>query len=64
MTSCVLTSALNLCILIMTNYKVCLLECMSYGNNFEILEELSNNLSHKTYDGEATYPWLGMQSAL
>lgn len=24
---------------------------MSYGNNFEITEEISDNLSHKTYNG-------------
>ncbi len=35
----------------MTNYNFFLLECMSYGNNFEILEELLDNLLHKTYDG-------------
>ena len=51
MTSWVLTSVLNLYKSIMTNYRVALPECMSYGNDFIILEELSNNLSHKTYDG-------------
>jgi len=31
---------LHLCIFIMTNYKVSLLESMSYGNDFEISEDL------------------------
>ena len=35
----------------MTNYRVPLLEYISYGNNFIILKNLSNNLSHKTFDG-------------
>ena len=35
----------------MTNYKVSLPECMSYGNNLEISKHLWDNLSHKTYDG-------------
>lgn len=42
---------LNLCILIMNKHRVPILECMSYGSDFEISEELWNNLSHKTYDG-------------
>jgi len=34
----------------MTNYRVSLQECMSYGNDFIILENLSDTLSHKTYN--------------
>jgi len=51
MTSRVLTFVLNLYISIMTNYRVPLSECMSYGNDFIILEKFSDNLSHKTFDG-------------
>ena len=35
----------------MTNYRVDLLKCMSYGNDFIISENLSDNLSHKTFYG-------------
>jgi len=35
----------------MTNYRVFLPEFMSYGNKFEVSEELWDNLSHKTFDG-------------
>jgi len=35
----------------MTTYQVSLPECMSYGNDFIILEKLSDNLSHEIYDG-------------
>jgi len=35
----------------MTNYKVSLPECMSYGNDFIVSEKLSDNLSHKAYNG-------------
>ena len=36
----------------MVNYVVALLECMSYRNDFIILENLLNYLSHKTFDGQ------------
>lgn len=53
MTSWVLTYVLNLCVYIMTSYRVSLWECMSYENNFIISKNLSDNLSHKAYDGWA-----------
>lgn len=47
----VLTYVLNIYTSIMTHYRVTLLECMSYGNDFIMSKELLDDLSHETYDG-------------